>query len=144
MTLEDLCKMLALPNEVARTVLANSLRDEVREAERHALLVADRRTWGEGVKAIAATLGDDPAGMKMLAFMLLRALETHDRYLAAGVDNGIFADTMKFCTRFVEDHYRHHGSYAFTWGWWLPRQLSFNEFRVGALEYELVEGEAGR
>ncbi len=144
MTLEDLCKMLALPNEVARTVLANSLRDEVREAERHAFLLADRRTWGEGVKAIAATLGDDPAGLKMLAFMLLRALETHDRYLAAGVDDVIFADTMRFCTRFVEDHYRHHGSYAFTWGWWLPRQLSFNEFRVGALEYELVEGEAGR
>ena len=25
------------------------------------------------------------------------------------------------------------------WGWWFPRQLSLQEFRVGCLEYEFVE-----
>jgi hypothetical protein len=144
MTLQDLCEIIALPPDVTTSVLEYDKYPEVREAEQHAALLSDRQTWSAGIQAIAATLGDDPAGMKMLAFMLRRALETHERYIAAGVDDQIFADTMKFCTRFVVDHYRNHGTYAFTWGWWLPRQLSFNEFRVGALEYELVQHETGR
>lgn len=143
MTLEDLCQMIELPPEVTELVLEYDKSAELREAEQHAGLLADRQTWGDGVRAIAATLGNDPAGMKMLAFMLRRAVETHGRYTAAGVDDQIYADTMKFCTRFVIDHFRHHGTYAFTWGWWLPRQLSFNEFRIGALEYELLERETG-
>lgn len=144
MTLSDLCRMIDLPESVAQAVLKESREEALREAERHAELLGDRRTWPDGVRAIAAALGDDPAGMKMLAFMLLQALRTHQRYVAAGVDDQIFVDTMKFCTRFVVDHYRNHGSYAFTWGWWLPRQLSLNEFRVGALEYELVGTEDHR
>jgi len=50
---------------------------------------------------------------------------------------------MKFCTRFVVDHHRHYGTYAFVWGWWFPRQLSFQEFRIGTLEYELIHTDRG-
>ena len=46
---------------------------------------------------------------------------------------------MKFCTRFIKDYNRVHGEYKFVWGWWFPRQLSLQEFRVGCLEYEFVE-----
>ena len=49
-----------------------------------------------------------------------------------------------FCTRFVLDHHRSFGTYAFSWGWWLPRQLSLQEFRFGELEYELVDMPEGQ
>ena len=144
MDLREICDVIALPTEVKAEVLARGPLAEVRAAEQHKGLLGERATWPDGVKAVAATLGEDPDGMKMLAFMLKRATETHARYVASGVSDVIFADTMKFCTRFVIDHQQNHGRYAFTWGWWLPRQLSFQEFRFGALEYELVADETGR
>lgn len=144
MHLTHLCEIIALPLPVRSSVLANALLPEVQEAERHKELLGERSTWEEAVKEIEASLGDDPDGMKMLAFMLLRVVETRERYAASGIDDTTFADTMKFCTRFVIDHHATHGTYAFTWGWWLPRQLSLQEFRFGALEYELIETPAGR
>lgn len=144
MHLSQVCELIELPPPVTAVVRANEVLPEVRQAEQHKALLSTRATWSDGVRAIAITLGDDPDGMKMLAFMLRRATETHARYVEKGVSDAIFADTMKFCTRFVLDHHRHYGVYAFTWGWWLPRQLSFQEFRIGALEYELVDDEKGR
>lgn len=144
MDLGQVCQIIQLPEEVGRAVLANALMPEVRRAEKLTAMLADRANWEAGVKAVAATLGDDPDGMKMLAFMLLQAAETHSRYAERGIDDEIFADTMKFCTRFVIDHHKTFGRYAFTWGWWLPRQLSLQEFRFGALEYELIETAEGR
>lgn len=142
--LVQVCEIIELPPEVRAAVLAAEFLPEVEQAERYKAQLADRSTWEGAVKAIAATLGDDADGMKMLAFMLLRAVETHERYVALGIDDTVFADTMKFCTRFVVDHYQTHGAYAFTWGWWLPRQLSLQEFRFGSLEYELIESAEGR
>jgi hypothetical protein len=144
MDLNRVCDIIELPAPVKLTVMACAHLPEVKQAEQHRALLQDRATWGDGVKAVATTLGDDPDGMKMLAFMLLRAVETHARYVAMALDDAIFVDTMKFCTRFVIDHHKHFGTYAFTWGWWLPRQLSFQEFRIGALEYELLDTDKGR
>ncbi|MDR3472107.1 MAG: acyltransferase domain-containing protein [Devosia sp.] len=144
MDLNRVCDIIELPAPVKRAVIASGHLPEVKQAEQYKALLYDRATWGDGVRAVATTLGEDPNGMKMLAFMLLRAAETHARYVAMAVDDTIFADTMKFCTRFVLDHQEHYGTYAFTWGWWFPRQLSFQEFRIGTLEYELIETDKGR
>ena len=139
MDIDQLCTMIELPEEVRAAVLARLHLPEVRQAEPLKAGLLERSHWEAAIRDIVAALGEDADGMKMLAFMLQRAVETHDRYRALGIDDTIFADTMKFCTRFVIDHHRHHGHYAFTWGWWLPRQLSLQEFRFGALEYELIE-----
>lgn len=144
MHLTQLCDLIALPPPVRTAVLAHAKTPEIERAAHLGQRLAKRSDWDEAIKAITASLGDDPDGMKMLAFMLLRALEAHERYAALAINDTIFADTMKFCTRFVIDHHATHGIYAFTWGWWLPRQLSLQEFRFGALEYELVETGAGR
>jgi hypothetical protein len=144
MDLSQICSLIELPAPVKASVLASGDLPEVRQAEQYKPLLHKRADWPEGVKAVVDTLGADPDGMKMLAYMLLRATETYERYQALDVGGTIFADTMKFCTRFVIDHHTHHGHYAFVWGWWLPRQLSCQEFRIGALEYELVATEAGR
>ena len=144
MNLTQVCDIIELPEPVRVAVLANATSPEVAKATHHKSGLRNRDTWEAEVKAVAATLDADPDGMKMLAFMLLCAAEAHDRYVALGIDDVIFADTMKFCTRFVVDHHRTHGVYAFTWGWWLPRQLSLQEFRFGVLEYEMSETAAGR
>lgn len=144
MNLDQVCRVIELPEVVRDSVLAAGQLPEVEQADPLKAGLEDRSNWEATVKAVAAILGDDPDGMKMLAFMLLRAAELHARYVAVGIEDAIFADTMKFCTRFVIDHHRNHGVYAFTWGWWLPRQLSLQEFRFGALEYELIETTAGR
>lgn len=47
---------------------------------------------------------------------------------------------MRICTRFLNDHFKTFGKYQFIWSWWLPREISLNEFRVGAPEYEFVDG----
>jgi hypothetical protein len=139
MNLPELCDLIDLPSSARQHVLSHASLAEVTEAERHKNSLLDRSKWDEAVKAIAATIGDDPDGMKNLAFMLLRAVEARVRYQQLHIDDAIFADTFKFCSRFVSDHYQTYGNYAFTWAWWLPRQLSLNEFRFGTLEYELVE-----
>ncbi|MBU1306477.1 MAG: DUF5596 domain-containing protein [Alphaproteobacteria bacterium] len=144
MNLAQVCRVIDLPEVVQASVLAAGRLPEVERAEHLKGGLEDRGQWEATIKDLAAILGDDRDGMKMLAFMLLRAAETHQRYVALGIDEAIFAETMKFCTRFVIDHHRTHGIYAFTWGWWLPRQLSLQEFRFGALEYELVETASGR
>ena len=44
------------------------------------------------------------------------------------------------CTRFLKEHYDTFGTYRYVWAWWFPRQMSLAEFRIGALEYEFVDG----
>lgn len=48
---------------------------------------------------------------------------------------------MKFCTRFSHEHYATWNTYKYVWAWWFPRQITLQEFRIGALEYEFVDGE---
>jgi hypothetical protein len=77
----------------------------------------------------------------MLAVMLLCAAKTHDYYVKKGISEQIFTDTMRFCTRFVQNNFHVFGEYAFRWAWWFPREISMQEFRIGALEYELTQTE---
>ncbi len=144
MLLAELCHAIDLPVEVSDRVLAfdREFDHAAIASETHALL--HRATWEQAVKEIQRILGDDPAGVKMLACMLRCACQTHQAYVEKGIPEAVFIDTMKFFSRFVNFHQAVHGFPAFTWGWWVPRQLSLNEFRIGALEYETVEKGADR
>jgi len=51
----------------------------------------------------------------------------------------IWIDTMKCFTRFVLEHYQSCGEYGFDRGFWTTRQISGKLFRIGELEYELLE-----
>lgn len=141
MTLQELCEMIALPAYMKGKVL--ELADEVDgiTKEHYADALSDPSGWEQKVKEIADILGDDPDGSRMLTYMLLRALDSYEEYEKRGISETIFVDTMKFCTRFVEEHYKVYGTYAFMWGWWFPRQASLREFRIGSLEYEMLEQE---
>lgn len=88
-------------------------------------------------KLIADYVGEDPEGIKILWEELNIAVQSYEKYRQKGIPTHIFADTMKFCTRFLSEYHKTHGCYRYVWGWWFPRQLSLREFRIGALEYEL-------
>ena len=36
------------------------------------------------------------------------------------------------------------GNYKYNWAWWLQRQITLQEFRIGSLEYEFVESNGHR
>ncbi|GMK42359.1 hypothetical protein PCCS19_54180 [Paenibacillus sp. CCS19] len=141
MTLEEVCESICLPDEMKRKVLDLACKLDFKAIAPFVADLYDSSAWEKGVKTIAELLGEDLDGSKMLTLMLLRAEAAHMEYDKRGISETIFIDTMKFCTRFTEEHYKVHGTYAFTWGWWFPRQISLHEFRIGELEYEMIEKE---
>ena len=100
-----------------------------------------RTEWDEGVKELQTFLGDDPDGIKILWEQLnIVSSYTCGEYIKRGISEDILIATMKFCTRFLHEHHRSFGTYKYVWAWWFPRQISLCEYRIGALEYEFVEG----
>lgn len=142
-TLSDVCEMIALPEEMTEKVLTFAKEYDRTIAAPFSATLSQPETWKHSIEQITTQLGEDPDGCKMLTVMLLCAVDAYEEYQKKGMSEKIFVDTMKFCTRFTQEHYQVHGFYAFTWGWWFPRQISLHEFRIGALEYEMIvtEGE---
>lgn len=100
-----------------------------------------RVCWEAAVVELKELLGEDEYGYKILWELLhLVCKHTYAQYQKKGISDEIFVATMKFCTRYLEEHYRNFGMYCFTMAWWFPRELAFLEFRVGELEYEFVQG----
>ena len=95
--------------------------------------------YEEGLSALKEALGEDEDGMKLFAAQSLQALEAKREYAARGIGEDIFFASMAFLSRFINETYARTGSVRWTWGWWFPRQLSLREFRLGALEFELLE-----
>lgn len=138
----DLFRLLELPDEVQDRLNAygNSRNIEIPKVIREK--IRKRGEWDEGIKELQELLGDDPDGMKILWELLNMASSySYGEYVRRNIPKDIFIATMKFCTRFLQEHYRTFHTYKFVWAWWFPRQLSLNEYRIGALEYEFVEGE---
>lgn len=137
-----LYEILELPQEVVDSLNAY-------EAERMTELPDDlyrklfvREQWEEGVKELQSYLGDDPMGMKILWEQLHIVCQyTYGEYVKRGFSEDIFVATMKFCTRFLYEHHATWGTFKYVWAWWFPRQMTVQEFRIGALEYELVDGQ---
>jgi hypothetical protein len=144
MHLSELCHLIDLPAEMANRVLAFDRDFDYSATDAITPRLLDRTTWEAAVKELQHVLGDDPAGIKILACLLRCACQTHRTYVEKGIPDVVFVDTMKFFSRFVNFHREVHGTFAFTWAWWVPRQLSLNEFRIGSMEYETVETNGAR
>mgnify|MGYP001624027803 CR=1 FL=1 len=80
-------------------------------------------TGEQGYTALRAALGEDEDGMKMLFCLSRCAARAHGLYRARGIPEEIYTQTMEFLSRFAES--------------------DFNEFRIGALEYEMTRTETG-
>ena len=139
----DLYKLLEIPCEVVEQLqkYEQTRKCQIPDSLRNKIL--NRDSWDDGIKELQELLGDDQAGFKILWELLnLICNYSYDNYVQRIISDDIFVETMKFCTRFLHEYYRTYGRYKFVWAWWYPRQISLKEFRIGALEYEFVEGEA--
>ncbi len=144
MELERLYQLLELPSEVkeALKMYANNRKCKVSSDIKEMLLC--RKTWDAGIERLQEIVGEDADGIKILWELLNIACESYEEYEKRKIPLEIYVATMKFCTRFIVEHYRVHGKYKFVWAWWFPRQLSLQEFRIGCLEYEFVEDDGKR
>ena len=137
---------------LCETLLPQPVQDEVNQINqtyRHPAMeqywrrLFSPKQWDKGIQLLTQQFGEDPKGMKMLTCQLHCALNTYRQYRQKGIPEEIFWDTIKFIPRFLEWQNTYYGSYTFPWGWWLPRQLSLCEFRLGQLEFERVKTENG-
>ena len=140
MELQQLYCLLELPEEVKEELEEYGknrngiIKNDVKK------LILEREFWDEGVKMLQNSIGDDPSGIKVLWEMLNIACESYKKYKEKRIPIKIYTETMKFCTRFIKEHYYIYGQYKFVWAWWFPRQLALQEFRIGCLEYEFIKG----
>lgn len=139
MTTNELYRLLDLPQEVITRLEDCAQPDPTWLTAEMKARYLTRATAEAGLADIRAHLGDDPDGFRLLWVLLEMARDTWDAYEQRGVPVEIFRETMKFVTRFLRTSLQQQGAYSFHWGWWFWRQLSMCEYRVGCLEYELVE-----
>jgi hypothetical protein len=140
----ELCHLIDLPPAMTERVVAFDAGFDYSAIDAVTPRLQSRQTWEQAVKDMQQILGDDPHGVKMLTCLLRCALQSYQLYIEKGIPEVIYVDTMKFFSRFVKDHLKVHGALGFIDGWWVPRQISLNEFRIGSLEYETVETDNDR
>lgn len=138
-TLENLCRDIALPDEVIQQILA---LDKTISVPTYKL--RREESWEEGLKELEDALAPDPDGFKMLTCQLNGALDCREDFNRLGFSQEIYVDTMKCFSRFVGEHMVSFGRYGFDRGFWTVRQISAKLFRIGVLEYEVVVDEEGQ
>lgn len=144
MDIQNLCNIIDLPPEIIKQVLYYYENLDFTKISPFYTELNSRQSWESGYNNIKNNLGEDSDGFKILTCMLSHVLNTHVLYEEKGIPDDIFIATMKFFTRFINEHMVSLGTYRFTWAWWVPRQLSFNEFRIGELEYETIDNNEGK
>lgn len=84
-------------------------------------------------------LQDREGADAILCAALCAALDTWQVYQDKGMDEGIFWDTMGMFRRFMGETQVRFGKRFFDRGWWTWRILEPRLFRLGSLEYELLD-----
>lgn len=141
MTLEGLCREIGLAEAVTAEILDWEKQLDWGALGREMDLLASPGCWEDGLRRLAEKLAPDERGLKMLACCLRQAMKTWEAYQAIGISRDIYGATMACFSRFVEEHMESFGVYGFDRAFWTVRQLSAKLFRIGELEYELVEKE---
>ena len=139
MTIAELCKAINLQSDVTNEVVSfydgsdfKLLGDRLEELEDRDSVDSD------AVLRLYGAFSPDERQIKMLTYMLHRAIEAYDKYIQLGISEDIYIATMKCFTRFINESYVKNGAYVFDRGWWTVRQISVKLFRIGELEYELI------
>ena len=133
--------------EIGVSAAASARAEEVLREKKALLSGLPLERWRtapyeEGLSALKKALGEDEDGMKLFAAQSMEALLALREYEKRGIGREIFLATMAFMARFSGETFVRRGRAEWTRGWWFPRQLALQEFRLGALEYEMTEGAA--
>ena len=138
----ELFRMLEIPNEVEKQLIHYGRSRNVYIPDAIINKILKRDEWDVGIKELQELLDDDSDGIKILWELLnIISKYSYEEYIKRNISNDIFVATMKFCTRFLHEYHQTFQTYKFVWAWWFPRQISLNEYRIGALEYEFVDAE---
>lgn len=138
----ELYRLLEIPDEVKERLADYETAGTLRIPDALTDKILTRSKWEEGIKELQGMLSEDPDGIKILWELLNVVCNySYEEYKKRGIPEDIFAATMKFCTRFLKERYQTYHAYLFDQAWWFPRQISLNEYRIGALEYEFVDAQ---
>ncbi len=141
MTNQELYRIIDLPDEVIYALEKYGKARTVTISSELASKLIRRSSWDDAIKELNALIGEDENGIGILWELLeLVCKYTYPEYKRREIPDKIFADTMHWCTRYVNEHKQKRGYYAFTMAWWFPRLLSLNEFRIGTFSYEFIDG----
>ena len=143
MTGEELYDLLQIPAEVRALYTQWDQENRPFTDEKLMKRLLTRAEWSEAVEELNARIGEDPDHLRQLWEELRIARLQWPAWLQAGIPGSVYRDTIGFATRYLKDGKKAYGRYCFTAGWWFPRQLAMELFRLGSLEYELIlrEGE---
>ena len=138
----ELYGMLEIPDEVEKQLINYGKSRNVSIPNVIINKILKRDEWNAGIQELQELLEDDSDGIKIL-WELLNIISnySYEEYRKRNISNDIFVATMKFCTRFLHEYHQTFQTYKFVWEQWFPRQISLNEYRIGALEYEFVDAE---
>ena len=117
--LEDLLRQIDMPREFALWIMDCAW--------------AGQTPFSCGVKP------EKDRGAQEAAEQLLTAIENRRNGPWKDLPREIMIDTLKCFSRFVREYFASWGEYGFDRGFWTTRQISAKLFRIGELEYELLE-----
>ncbi|ACL75383.1 acyltransferase domain-containing protein [Ruminiclostridium cellulolyticum] len=137
MKIIELCDLLEIQNEVQEKVIEYEKCIDFKGMEQELEQMKHPERWEDALGSLKGLLGPDEDGMKILTCQLRCVCDSYAKYEELGISKEIFIATMKFFTRFLQDHKDRHGSYCYIWAWWTVRQISMVQYRIGELEYEM-------
>ena len=135
-----LCSDIQLPAEMKQEVARTAETLDISPLAAHIEALLSIETAAAAYNAIKDHLGNDPKGIKMLTVELTAAARVRELYAEKGIDDAVYVSTMKCFTRFINEYMTTFGHYGFDRGWWAYRQLAQSIYRLGVLEFEMLEG----
>lgn len=139
MDLQELYGRLALPPEIAAQLERIGAALDLGSLDGCLEGMLHRGTAKQAHGQLKAALGEDPECIKMLYCQLECARRAWDRYRERGIPESIYWDTMGCFPRFLAECRRKTGRIFFDRDRWTWRQTGMALFRIGALEYELLD-----
>lgn len=144
MKTEQLLQKIELQPQVRDFVSEFYGRYEFKQAEPYISGLTSLKTAEKTRKKLLEIFGADEGKLKLLTCMLVCAAKLYAWYENMGISETVYVDTMKCFPRFLEECYQMTGVYAFDREGWTVRQVGGLLFRIGTLEYELLEIESGK
>lgn len=140
MTLENLCELIELQDEIKEQVFDKMKQMDFAPLQEH-ILALTKPGAIKAYIALSEIVGDEFPSIKMLCCYLRAALITYENYQKLGIDDEIYIETMKFFTRFIGECVELRGALGFDRAAWSQRHLNMSIIRIGALEYEFKTAE---
>ncbi len=141
---EEMAEALDLPGEIRERFAAWDREDNPFADDALTTRLLNRGTWTEAEKELEERIGEDPDHIRLLWEELRIVRKAWPAWLQKGLPESVWIDTMRFATRYLHDGKKAYGRFCFKAGWWFPRQMAMELFRLGSLEFELFPHAEGK